>query len=86
MVGTRRPKGALILRLKEGKTMDDAWGVVEEVNETSPVYARVDKDMVLVVEEPFLQTAKGSIQKKAMLDLYQKELDCLYERVAMTSY
>jgi acyl-coenzyme A synthetase/AMP-(fatty) acid ligase len=86
MVGTRREKGALILRLKEGKTVDDAWGVVEEVNETSPVYARVAKDMVLVVEEPFLQTAKGSIQKKAMLDLYQKELDCLYERVAMTSY
>jgi hypothetical protein len=60
------------------------WGTVEEVNYTSPVYARVSKDMVLVVKDPFLQTAKGSIQKKAMLELYEKELDYLYDRAAKT--
>lgn len=78
MVGTRRPKAALILRLKEGKSVDDVWDAVEEVNQSSPVYARVQKDMVLVVTEPFLQTAKGSVQKKAMLELYQPQLDKLY--------
>lgn len=78
MVGTRRPKAALILRLKEGKKLDDMWGVIEEVNESSPVYAQVGKSMVLVVTEPFLLTAKGSVQKKAMLEKYGKELDGLY--------
>jgi acyl-coenzyme A synthetase/AMP-(fatty) acid ligase len=84
MLGTMRPQSALIIRLKEGAMLDDAWKVIEEVNQTSPVYARVAKDMILVVKEPFLQTAKGSIQKKAMLDLYQKQLDDLYDKTATT--
>ncbi|KAH7382441.1 hypothetical protein DE146DRAFT_226995 [Phaeosphaeria sp. MPI-PUGE-AT-0046c] len=78
MVGTGRPKAALILRLKEGKSVDGVWEVVEEVNKSSPVYARVDRDMLLVVTEPFLLTAKGSIQKKATLDLYKTQLDKMY--------
>lgn len=78
MVGTGRPKASLILRLKEGKGVNDVWDVIEEVNKSSPVYARVEKEMMLVVKEPFLLTAKGTIQKKAMLDLYQTELDGLY--------
>jgi hypothetical protein len=81
MVGTRRPKGALIVRLSTGKTVQDIWNVVEEVNEMSPVYARVSKDMILVVDEPFLSTAKGTIQKKAMVEKYERELDRLYEKV-----
>jgi acyl-coenzyme A synthetase/AMP-(fatty) acid ligase len=80
IVGTRRPRGALIMRMKEGRTLEDAWEIVDEVNGANPVYARVTKDMVLVVKEPFLLTAKGSIRKKAMLDLYQGQLDALYEK------
>jgi acyl-coenzyme A synthetase/AMP-(fatty) acid ligase len=82
MVGTRRPKSALIVRLLEGSKVDDIWKVIEEVNETSPVYAKVDRDMILIVKEPFLKTAKGSIQKKAMLELYDKQLDGLYNNTA----
>ncbi|KAJ5020508.1 hypothetical protein J3E73DRAFT_435474 [Bipolaris maydis] len=61
IVGTRRPKAALI-----------------EVNVDSPLYARVTKDMVIVAQEPFLKTAKGSIRKADMLRKYSKELDKLY--------
>jgi acyl-coenzyme A synthetase/AMP-(fatty) acid ligase len=82
MVGTRRPKSALIVRLLEGSKVDDIWKVIEEVNETSPIYAKVDKDMILIVKEPFLKTAKGSVQKKAMLELYDKQLDELYNNTA----
>jgi acyl-coenzyme A synthetase/AMP-(fatty) acid ligase len=82
MVGMARPKSALIIRLREGASVEDVWDVVEEVNQTSPVYARVERDMILVVKEPFLQTAKGTIQKKAMLELYQEQLDELYEATA----
>jgi acyl-coenzyme A synthetase/AMP-(fatty) acid ligase len=82
MVGTRRPKAALIVRLADGAKVGDIWGVVDEVNQTSPVYARVARDMVLVVEKPFLLTAKGSVQKKAMLELYGTQLDELYKSTA----
>jgi acyl-coenzyme A synthetase/AMP-(fatty) acid ligase len=84
MVGTTRPKSALIIRLKDGASLEDAWKMIDEVNQTSPVYARVAKDMILVVNEPFLQTAKGSIQKKAMLELYQKQLDDMYKTTAIS--
>jgi acyl-coenzyme A synthetase/AMP-(fatty) acid ligase len=84
MVGTQRPKAALIMRLKEGNVLEDVWGTIDEVNHMSPVYARVSRDMVLVVKDPFLQTAKGSIQKKAVVELYEKELDYLYDRAAKT--
>jgi acyl-coenzyme A synthetase/AMP-(fatty) acid ligase len=81
MVGTMRPKGALIVRLAKSKNVDDIWNIVKEVNKTSPVYARVSKDMILVVDEPFLLTAKGTIQKKATVDRYKRELDELYTKV-----
>ncbi|KAL1800694.1 hypothetical protein ACET3X_001036 [Alternaria dauci] len=78
MVGTRRPEASLIVRLKDGVGVDDIWDTVEDVNKDSPVYARVAKEMILVVQEPFPQTPKGSVQKRALLDLYEKELDALY--------
>ncbi|KAI4930122.1 hypothetical protein J4E85_004746 [Alternaria conjuncta] len=82
MVGTRRPKASLIVRLEDGKDLHEIWNTVEEVNKSSPVYARVGKDMILAVKEPFPKTAKGTVQKKALLDLYEKELDVLYGGVS----
>ena len=82
MVGTRRPKASLIVRLKDGKDVHEIWDTVEEVNKSSPVYARVGKDMILAVKEPFPKTAKGTVQKKALLDLYEKKLDALYGSVS----
>ncbi|XP_014559115.1 hypothetical protein COCVIDRAFT_35652 [Bipolaris victoriae FI3] len=78
IVGTRRPKASLIVRLEEGFKLDDVWERIEEVNVDSPLYARVTKDMVIVAQEPFLKTAKGSVRKVDMLGKYSKELDKLY--------
>ncbi|KAF1832681.1 acetyl-CoA synthetase-like protein [Decorospora gaudefroyi] len=82
LVGTRRPKAALLLRLEGGDAGagldDDLWTGIEGVNVGLPVYARVERGMVVIVDTPFLKTAKGSVQKKAMLERYEKELDALY--------
>lgn len=80
LIGTRRPRAALILRLERGAALDGVWAVVEEVNADAPVYARVARHMVLVVEEPFARTAKGSVQKGGVVGLYEGELDELYAR------
>ncbi|CAA9961776.1 hypothetical protein PTMSG1_05153 [Pyrenophora teres f. maculata] len=85
MVGTRRPKAALILRLEPGVEVEDVWKVIEEVNQNSPIYARVEKHMVLVTKQPFLKTPKGTVQKRAMLDWYEKELNDLY-KIEKTQY
>ncbi|KAF1945066.1 acetyl-CoA synthetase-like protein [Clathrospora elynae] len=80
MVGTRRTSASLILGLEGDKDMEGVWQTIEEVNKTSPVYARVARGMVLVVDEPFLRTAKGTVQKKAMVEKYERELDKLYKK------
>lgn len=43
-----------------------------------PVYARVEKDMILVVREPFPKTAKGSVMKTVVLERHEKELNEMY--------
>jgi acyl-CoA synthetase (AMP-forming)/AMP-acid ligase II len=80
LVGTRRPKASLIVRLGEHEDLDDVWNVIDEVNKDSPVYARVARHMILAVPKPFLKTAKGTVQRKTTLELYEKELDMLYEK------
>ncbi|KAL6703871.1 hypothetical protein ACN47E_009005 [Coniothyrium glycines] len=80
MVGHRRPKASLIVRLNEGTSVDDIWDVIEDVNKDVLEDARVGKHMILGVKEPFLKTAKGTIQKKAVVDLYEKEIDALYQK------
>ncbi|KAF2035071.1 acetyl-CoA synthetase-like protein [Setomelanomma holmii] len=74
MVGTKRSRGALIIRLQKNAKLDDEL----------PVYARIERHMILVVKQPFLLTAKGTVQKKAMLDLYERELDELYGSTTST--
>ncbi|OWY54654.1 acetyl-CoA synthetase-like protein [Alternaria alternata] len=79
LVGTRRPKAALVLRLEDGEVVNDAlWEKIEDVNRSSPVYARVQRNMLLLVQEPFLRTAKGSVGKTDMSRMYERELDTLY--------
>lgn len=63
IIGTRRPKAALIVRLEEGFELDDVWEEIEEVNVDSPLYARVKKDMVIVAQEPFFEDGKREYQK-----------------------
>lgn len=80
IVGTRRPKASLIIRLNNETVLDKVWEVIDEINKDSPVYARVGRHMILTVTEPFPRTAKGTIQKKATIDLYKTQLDALYEQ------
>jgi acyl-coenzyme A synthetase/AMP-(fatty) acid ligase len=79
IVGTRRPKAALLVRLNEGADRDEVERLVEDVTKDYPLYARIQRHMILVVAEPFPKTAKGSVQKKATTALYERELDALYE-------
>lgn len=79
IAGTRRPKASLVVRLNDAADVDEVKRLVEDVTKDYPFYARINRGMILTVSEPFPKTAKGSIQKKATLDAYEKQLDALYE-------
>jgi hypothetical protein len=78
IVGTRRPRAALLVRLNEGADVGEVEKLVEDVTRDYPLYARIERHMILAVTEPFPKTAKGSIQKKATLGFFEERLDALY--------
>ncbi|KAI6042371.1 putative aminoadipate reductase [Pisolithus marmoratus] len=57
--------------------------VVEEANQEAPNFSRIFKEMILVTsrDKPMLRTGKGTVTKKATLDLYESEINALYESV-----
>jgi thioester reductase-like protein len=59
------------------------WPVIEEANKTSPAFSRIFKEMILVTnsEKPMLRTPKGTVMKKTTLNIYEKEIDALYDTV-----
>lgn len=80
IVGTRRPKASLIIRLEDSADIEDVRTMVENVTKDYPVYARIKRYMILTVTEPFQRTAKGTIMKRATTDLYERQLNALYDR------
>ncbi|KAJ3549260.1 hypothetical protein NM208_g592 [Fusarium decemcellulare] len=56
------------------------WPMIEAASNDSPAHGRVVKELVYVTEpqKPFLRTAKGSVNRRATLDLYKEVIDKLY--------
>ena len=52
---------------------------MEEANKKSPAFSRIFKDMMLVTcsEKPMLRAGKGTILKKATVQLYEEEINTL---------
>ncbi|KAJ6545507.1 hypothetical protein B0H19DRAFT_1266933 [Mycena capillaripes] len=62
------------------KYRDQIWPVIEEANESSPAFARIYKEMILVTHagKPMARAAKGTVIKKATMASYKQEIDELY--------
>lgn len=52
-----------------------------------PVYAKITKEHILFVDphKPMARTGKGSIQRSATVQLYEKELDMLFDKATPES-
>lgn len=59
---------------------DDIWTSVQIANQTSPAFSRIFKEMVLVtsLDKPLPRTPKGTIVRKAALELYKNDVEALY--------
>ncbi|KAF7921646.1 uncharacterized protein EAE98_008493 [Botrytis deweyae] len=84
-VGTRRPKGALLVELRnpsEDKAafLESLWPLVEEANKPVPYTAKITKDMILITDEalPMARSVKGTIERRSTVRLYEEKLDLLY--------
>ncbi|KAJ7075616.1 putative aminoadipate reductase [Mycena belliarum] len=59
------------------------WPVLEEANKDAPAFSRIYKEMILVVSpgKPMLRAPKGTVIKKQTVELYNKEIETLYETI-----
>ncbi|KAI5884857.1 NAD(P)-binding protein [Schizophyllum commune H4-8] len=60
---------------------DGIWPVVEEANRNAPAYSRIFKELILVArpDTPLPRTDKGTVVRKRALQLYNDEIEKLYE-------
>jgi len=60
---------------------EEVWKVVDGCNDNAGPCAVVEKSHVIITspDRPIPTTAKGSIQRKAALELYEKEFENLYQ-------
>lgn len=88
MVGQKRFQAGLIIEPRGDKTSIDSeiflreiWSLIERANEHYPTHARVWSSMVLVAgpEKPFKRSPKGSVVRWTTCQLYETEIDSLYE-------
>ncbi|KAF9484031.1 putative aminoadipate reductase [Pholiota conissans] len=56
------------------------WPIVEEANRIAPAFSRIFKELILVADpsKPFIRAGKGTVIRKATLNLYAEEIEALY--------
>jgi acyl-coenzyme A synthetase/AMP-(fatty) acid ligase len=77
LVGTGLPQAVLLLRLRVqgSEDIEFVWPIISEANKMCPTYAVITRSTVLQVSKPLPKTAKGTIQRKATIELYREELN-----------
>lgn len=93
MFGSGRVRPGLLIEPKDSSLLDhdhsaarvmfldDMYSYVQQNNQRVPSNGVVIRSLVALVtkEKPLPMTGKGTLQRKAALELYQQEIDALYE-------
>jgi thioester reductase-like protein/acyl-CoA synthetase (AMP-forming)/AMP-acid ligase II/aryl carrier-like protein len=67
--------------VEKKELIDSIWPSIQEANKKSPSHGRIHRHMILFTapDKPMCRAGKGTVQRKLTTDLYQKEIDALYE-------
>ncbi|KZT58724.1 acetyl-CoA synthetase-like protein [Calocera cornea HHB12733] len=61
------------------------WPEIEKANKYAPQHSRIFKELILVVDsakKPIPRTAKGTVSRNALLNLFADEIDAIYTAAA----
>ncbi|KAG1870690.1 putative aminoadipate reductase [Suillus subalutaceus] len=81
------PRAGSEIDVDDGKKLAEfrnrVWPEIEEANKEAPAFSRIFKEMILVTrsKKPMLRAGKGTVMKKATVELYEAEINALYEKV-----
>ncbi|KAF8871770.1 putative aminoadipate reductase [Infundibulicybe gibba] len=61
------------------------WPIIEEANKIAPAFSRIFREMVIFTsrEKPLPLTPKGTVMRKAALQVYNKEISALYDALEL---
>lgn len=61
--------------------IDAIWPYVVDANKSAPAHAQLSRDMIMFAKpgKPFLRLAKGTVQRKTTVKLYEEEIEELYK-------
>ncbi|KAH8433484.1 uncharacterized protein LDX57_011118 [Aspergillus melleus] len=90
VAGNQRFEACLLIEPATTEALGDAakaelieaiWPAVEEANAQCPAHARVSRSKILVLDaaKPMLRAGKGTVQRAGTIQLYQDEINALYE-------
>ncbi|KAI1798944.1 acetyl-CoA synthetase-like protein [Daldinia bambusicola] len=93
--GNQRFEAGVLIELKDKRELSQEdteewikklWPTIEQANQEAPSHARIAATHVIFSkpEKPFLRTPKGTVMRKATLDLYTEEINKLYKEVEST--
>ena len=90
VVGQARFQTALLVEARDplscssfnDKIIEDIWSTVQQANEQSDMHAKIAKDLILIanMDKPFQRAGKGTVQRRATVDLYETEINELYDK------
>ena len=77
-----RDKSAANILRKYGDVVDDVWTVVSEANKDCIDIVRLTRELTILAKpaKPFVWTAKGTVMRRATVELYQDEVSSLYRK------
>lgn len=95
MTGTHRLRPALIIQLLDSGAIEEQrrqirkkiWAIVSKMNEEFPSQGRVMESLIMFTlpYKDFPMAGKGIIRRAAAIQMYQQELDELYESAGLES-
>lgn len=95
VAGQARFQTALLVELKNppmttsqlAKLRQTLWPLIIEANKKCPAHGRLSRDLILFAhpEKPFLRSQKGTVQRRLTLNLYEKELNAIYDAAKKTA-
>lgn len=80
VAGSHRFRLCLLVETKGPVDLEDIWATVQEANKAAPKFGRIPKELILFAhsDKPFLRTGKGTIQRRLSIELYDREIEVLY--------
>ncbi|KAF1353433.1 hypothetical protein BDV97DRAFT_346540 [Delphinella strobiligena] len=83
VIGQGRIQPALVVSMRDPEKVSNGfvrnlWPLIEKANLQAPAYAQISRSFIIVTDNPFLKTPKGTIRRHQTEESLQSEIAAVY--------